>query len=156
MVEHGLVHLAPDAFEPDPEYLDDDFFRVAGLVTGNEFVRILRVPNLSGSGEFKTSITGQVMVAVIQDQNGISHFEAFDPDRHGEEFDLPMMNIADFKAELEDAGLPFSIRNFNNLRKQHGGASRPASGYVDGLVKDRGGDPEYRMQKTVFQRNKLR
>ena len=153
MVEQGPVYTDSDAFEPDPIY-PDDCIQVEGILLGELFTPpIVHLQNLSGTGSIHLPTIRRVMIAVTHDENGVRHVQRYSPDEHGSEVDLPRMTIIDFENQLQEAGDMRLLKELTRVRKRK--ASRPGMNTDDEVCRH-GGDPNYRIPKTIYQRDKLR
>ncbi len=152
MVEQGSVHSESEAFEPDPLYPDDDFVQRVGMIVGDPFARIFHLPNIASTDVLDLRTQREVKIVVLRDQSGFLHFKAYHPDEDGPEGDIEVMGISDFEAMMEEEEEYAPSRGLAGMRKKR--ASRTTFD-TDDWIRERGGDPDYRMPKTVFQRNKL-
>lgn len=152
MVEHGTVHLAPDVFEPDPLYPDDDVVQRVGMIVGDPFARIFHLPNIAGTDVFDLKTQRKVKIVVLRDQSGFLHFKAYHPDEDGPEGDIEVMGISDFEAMMEEEEEYAPLRGLAGTRKK-----KTSRLYIDAdaEIRNRGGDPSCKIPKEVFRNNKL-
>ena len=88
MVEHRNFYSDVEgASIPDRIYPDESGV-ILGLVVGKETIRQIRVPNITGTKEFVTSVIKRPVVAVMRDSNGNNYCEPYDTSLHGEEREL--------------------------------------------------------------------
>lgn len=149
MVERKSVYSDPEAFNPDKVF-PDGYGQMVGLVTGDTFTRNIYIENLSQSNTLELHTERQVVVAVMTDSDGNLYCEPYDPEMHGEEYELRTISIEEFtnNPDFFDAQ-----ESFTQTRKA--GSSKPRFN-MDDVWRGRGGDPSFKLPKEVYQKGKLR
>ncbi len=148
MVERKTTYSDPEANEYN-DLVPEGYGQMVGLVKGNPFTRNISIETFEGD-ILELETERQVVVAVMTDADGNIYCEPYDPEMHGEEVDLQVMDMNTFQQNTDFFEAQPSL---NQVKKA--GSSKPTFSMND-VWKSRGGDPSFPMPKEVYQKNKLR